>query len=98
MSEATTPEGTAQETRNGAGGRAAKAREELAAVPSQDLPGDVAVADDLDAAGDLDGDLDGAVDLDDFDDLDDDDRRGRLRVSVGFRVLWQVGFRYVGVG
>jgi len=73
MSEATTPEGTAQETRNGAGGRAAKAREELAAVPSQDLPGDVAVADDLDAAGDLDGDLDGAVDLDDFDDLDDDD-------------------------
>jgi RNA polymerase primary sigma factor len=73
MSEATTPEGTAQETRNGAGGRAAKAREELAAVPSQDLPGDVAVADDLDAAGDLDGDLDGAVDLDDFDDLDDDE-------------------------
>jgi RNA polymerase primary sigma factor len=73
MSEATTPEGTAQETRNGAGGRAAKAREELAAVPSQELPGDVAVADDLDAVGDLDGDLDGAVDLDDFDDLDDDD-------------------------
>ena len=73
MSEATTPEGTAQETRNGAGGRAAKAREELAAVPSQELPGDVAVADDLDAAGDLDGDLDGAVDLDDFDDLDDED-------------------------
>src|SRR5258707_10399874 len=38
MSEATTSEATAQDPRAGAGGRAAKAREELAAVPSQDLP------------------------------------------------------------
>jgi RNA polymerase primary sigma factor len=58
------------------GGRAAKAREELAAVPSQDLP-----ANDLEADGDMDSidgggpagddDLDGAVDLEDFADLDD---------------------------
>jgi RNA polymerase primary sigma factor len=64
-------EGT--DTRTGAG-RAAKAREELAAVPSQESPGDLAVADDLDGDADLDdGDLDGAVDLDDFEDLDEDD-------------------------
>jgi RNA polymerase primary sigma factor len=49
------------------GTRAAKAREELAAVPSQELSGDLAVADDLD------GDLDGAVDLEDFGDLDEDE-------------------------
>ena len=42
MSEATMSEATAPDPR--AGGRAVKAREELAAVPSQDLPGDVAVA------------------------------------------------------
>ena len=75
ISEAAVPEGTAQEPRAGAGSRAAKAREELAAVPSQELPGDLAVVgDDLDADADLAGDeLDGAVDLEDFDDLDDDD-------------------------
>jgi len=62
----------AQDQRSNAGGRAAKAREELAAVPSQDLPGDLAVADDLDADADLDGaDLEG--DLEDFEDLGDED-------------------------
>jgi RNA polymerase primary sigma factor len=56
---------------NAAGnGRAAKAREELAAVPAQDPS---AGAGGLDGDADLDGeDLDGAVDLEDFDDLDDD--------------------------
>jgi RNA polymerase primary sigma factor len=75
MSEAAVPEGTAQEPRAGAGSRAAKAREELAAVPSQELPGNLAVAGNgPDADADPDGDeLDGAVDLEDFDDLDDDD-------------------------
>jgi RNA polymerase primary sigma factor len=75
ISETAVPEGTAQEPRAGAGSRAAKAREELAAVPSQELPGDLAVVgDDLDADADLAGDeLDGAVDLEDFGDLDDDD-------------------------
>ena len=59
-------------TANAAGnGRAAKAREELAAVPAQDPS---AGAGGLDGDADLDGDdLDGAVDLEDFDDLDDDD-------------------------
>jgi RNA polymerase primary sigma factor len=75
MSEATTSESTAQDSR--ANGRAAKAREELAAVPSQDLPGDLAVAevaDALDADADPDGDdLEGAVDLEDFEDIDEDD-------------------------
>jgi RNA polymerase primary sigma factor len=58
-------------TANAAGnGRAAKAREELAAVPAQD-PSAGGGGPDGDA--DLDGDdLDGAVDLEDFDDLDDD--------------------------
>jgi RNA polymerase primary sigma factor len=71
MSEATMSEATAQDPR--AGGRAAKAREELAAVPSQDLPGDLAVADNLDADADLDGvDLEGAVDLEDFEGLAED--------------------------
>jgi RNA polymerase primary sigma factor len=57
-----------------AGGRAAKAREELAAAPSPGGPGDVAVADDLEAGADLDGaDLeDGAVDLEDLEDLEAD--------------------------
>jgi RNA polymerase primary sigma factor len=61
---------------NGAAGngRAAKAREELAAVPGQDQPGAQVAADDLDAEADadLDGDdLDGAdVDLEDLEDLD----------------------------
>jgi RNA polymerase primary sigma factor len=55
------------------GGRAAKAREELAAMPSADLSGDLAIADDLDADADLNGDdLEGAVDLEDFEDLGDD--------------------------
>ena len=53
MSEATSPR--ARRNRAAAGGRAAKAREELAAVPSQDLSGDLAVGDDLDADADLDG-------------------------------------------
>jgi RNA polymerase primary sigma factor len=72
-------------TANAAGnGRAAKAREELAAVPAQDPPGGGAGrgADDLD--GDLDGDdLDGAVDLEDFDDLDDD----ALAVEVDLEIV-----------
>ena len=62
---------TADESR-AVGGRAAKAREELAAVPSQE-------GDDLTVAGDLDGDsdpegddLEVAVDLEDFEDLDVD--------------------------
>jgi RNA polymerase primary sigma factor len=59
-----------QEARPGAGSRAAKAREELAAVPAQEPSGDLAVAD-PDGDADLEGDdLDGAVDLEDFD-LDD---------------------------
>jgi RNA polymerase primary sigma factor len=54
---------------NAAGnGRAAKAREELAAVPAQDPPGGGSLEGDADLDGD---DLDGAVDLEDFD-LDDD--------------------------
>ena len=54
------------------GGRAAKAREELAAVPVEDLPDDL-VAEDLDADADLESeDLEAAVDLEDFDDLEDD--------------------------
>jgi RNA polymerase primary sigma factor len=53
-----------------ANGRAAKAREELAAVPAQDPS---AGAGGLDGDADLHGeDLDGAVDLEDFEDLDDD--------------------------
>jgi RNA polymerase primary sigma factor len=72
MSEATMSEATAPDPR--AGGRAVKAREELAAVPSQDLPGDVAVADDLDPDADLDGDdLEGEVNLEDLEDLSEDD-------------------------
>jgi RNA polymerase primary sigma factor len=72
LSEATMPEDTAQDSR--ANGRAAKAREELAAVPSQDLPGDLTVADALDADADPDGDdLVGAVDLEDFEDIGEDD-------------------------
>jgi len=54
-------------------GRAAKAREELAAVPAQDPPVNSKATDDLDGDADLDGvDLDGAVDLEDFEDLDDE--------------------------
>jgi RNA polymerase primary sigma factor len=65
VSEAAMPEGN---------GRAAKAREELAAVPSQDQPGNLAVADDIDTDADLDGDdLEVAVDLEDFVDIDEDD-------------------------
>ena len=73
MSEASTSEaGTSQATVPG--GRAAKAREELAAVPSQELPGDLAVADDLDADADLEGDdLEGEVNLEDLEDLSEDD-------------------------
>jgi RNA polymerase primary sigma factor len=69
MSEAAISEATAQDPR--AGGRAAKAREELAAVPSQDLSGGRAAGDDSDAG--LDGDdLEATVDLEDFVDLGDD--------------------------
>jgi len=68
-----TSEAVEQEPRSGAAGRAVKAREELAAVPVQDLPGDLAVVDELDDEADLEGDdLEGAVDLEEFDDLDDD--------------------------
>jgi len=71
MTDAVISEGTA-DTR--AGGRAAKAREELAAVPSQDLPGDLAVAGDLDADADLEGDdLEGDVDLEDLEELGEDE-------------------------
>jgi RNA polymerase primary sigma factor len=63
-------EAAAQDPRGG--GRAVKAREELAAVPSQDLPGDLAVAEDPDA--DLDGDdLEGEVNLEDLEELSEDD-------------------------
>jgi RNA polymerase primary sigma factor len=69
-SEAILSESKTQDPR--AGGRAAKAREELAAVPSQET-GDLAVADDLDADADLDGaDLEGDVDLEDLEDIGDD--------------------------
>jgi RNA polymerase primary sigma factor len=55
---------------NAAGnGRAAKAREELAAVPAQDPPGGGGLDGDADLGGD---DLDGEVDLEDFEDLDDE--------------------------
>jgi len=78
------------QSRAAAGGRAAKAREELAAVPSQELPGDDSEADgDMDA-GDIDGDgpdgdddLDGAVELEDFDDLDDDLDGDSLEIADG---------------
>ncbi len=65
-------EDTAQESRSGATSRAAKAREELAAVPSQEMPDDLAAADDLDSDDELDedADLDEAVDLADLEDLD----------------------------
>jgi RNA polymerase primary sigma factor len=56
-----------QEPTAGAGGRAAKAREELAAVPSQDL----AVAGDLDGDAELGDDLEVSVDLEDLEDLED---------------------------
>ena len=73
MSEAAVSSGnTVQDPR--AGGRAVKAREELAAVPSQDLPDDLAVADDLDADADLEGDdLEGEVNLEDLEELSEDD-------------------------
>jgi RNA polymerase primary sigma factor len=69
-------------TANAAGnGRAAKAREELAAVPAQD-PSAGGGSPDGDA--DLDGDdLEGAVDLEDFDDLDDD----ALAVEVDLEIV-----------
>ena len=53
-------------------GRAAKAREELAAVPAAGQPGDLAADDDLAA-----DELDGAVDLEDFEDLE-----GELAVDL----------------
>ncbi|HEY0937927.1 MAG TPA: RNA polymerase sigma factor [Trebonia sp.] len=62
MSEATEAEPLA-------GGRAAKAREELAAAPSPGQPGDPAGADDLDGDADLAGE---DLDLEDLEDLDDE--------------------------
>jgi RNA polymerase primary sigma factor len=62
-----TPEDAQGNGRTAAGGRAAKAREELASVPVQDIPGELAVAE-LEGEGSEDGDdLDEAVDLEDFD-------------------------------
>jgi RNA polymerase primary sigma factor len=58
-----TPEDTAGNGRTAAGGRAAKAREELASVPVQDLPGELAVAE----LGDEDADDVDEADLEDFD-------------------------------
>ncbi|MGD0703557.1 MAG: RNA polymerase sigma factor [Trebonia sp.] len=66
---------TATAAGNGAAsnGRAAKAREELAAVPAQDPSAKAAGTDDLDGDSDLDGDdLAVDVDLEDFEDLDDE--------------------------
>ncbi len=83
VADDTTTEGAAQEQapaaplsgngRAGAGSHAAaaKGRDELAAVPPQDLPVDLAVVD-LDD-DDEDADLDEEVDLEDFDDQFDDD-------------------------
>jgi RNA polymerase primary sigma factor len=56
-----------------AGGRAAKAREELAAVPSGDQSGGLAVAEDLDADTDLEGADPDLEDLDLDEDLVSDD-------------------------
>ena len=62
-------------------GRAAKAREELAAVPAQDP---TAGAGGLNGDAGLDGDdLEGAVDLEDFDGLDDD----ALAVEVDLEIV-----------
>jgi RNA polymerase primary sigma factor len=62
-----TPEDAAGHGQTAAGGRAAKAREELASVPVQDIPGELAVAE-LDEDSDEDADdLDEAVELEDFD-------------------------------
>ena len=66
-------EASGQESRAGAGGRAAKAREELAAVPAQDQQGNAAAGDELDGDVDLEGDvLEGDVDLADLEDLGDE--------------------------
>jgi RNA polymerase primary sigma factor len=79
-----------QDQSRAAGGRAAKAREELAAVPSQELPGDHSEADgdmdtgDIDGDGpDVDDDLDGAVELEDFDDLEVDLEVADLEIADG---------------
>jgi RNA polymerase primary sigma factor len=63
-----TPEDAPGNGRAAVGGRAAKAREELASVPVQDIPGELAVAELDDEDRDADSeDLDEAVDLEDFD-------------------------------
>jgi RNA polymerase primary sigma factor len=62
--DAQAPAAVATNGRSGPG----NARDELAAVPAPDMPGDLAVVD-LDEADDLDED---AVEPEDFDDLDDD--------------------------
>ena len=64
-----TSEDASSNGRTAVGGRAAKAREELASVPVQDIPGELAVAEldqDSDEEADAD-DLDETVDLEDFD-------------------------------
>jgi RNA polymerase primary sigma factor len=64
-----TSEDASSNGRTAAGGRAAKAREELASVPVQDIPGELAVAElDEDSDEEADAvDLDETVDLEDFD-------------------------------
>jgi RNA polymerase primary sigma factor len=83
------PEATAQDPR--ASGRAAKAREELAAVPSQDLPGDLTAADVTDAldadAGPDGEDLEVAVDLEDFEDIDEADLGDEALVAEDLEVV-----------
>jgi RNA polymerase primary sigma factor len=78
------------QSRAAVGGRAAKAREELAAVPSQELPGDGSeaegdmVVDVVDGDGpDGDDDLDSAVELEDFDELEDDLDGDSLEIADG---------------
>ena len=64
-----TSEDASSNGRTAVGGRAAKAREELASVPVQDIPGELAVAElDQDSDEEADAvDLDETVDLEDFD-------------------------------
>ena len=59
-------------------------------MPSQELPGDLAVADDLDADADLDGDdLEGEVDLADLEDLSEDDLGDDVLVVETWRSPWK---------
>ncbi len=73
MPEAAQVTATAASNGSASNGRAAKAREELAAVPSQEPSANATVADGLDGDADLEGDdLAADVDLADFDDLDEE--------------------------